>query len=274
METTTMNIAEMAKEANVVLSVHASHLYRMVDFIETTQEVKLCTYQKATASKTNSLIYLNARDPREFIEGMIDKHNFVLQALNKVYILRNDREIIRGIADFAKVEAAENDQCISHHILKMMQQLRTNNNSIPVKVKLEAFPARNQRQLVSKVCSLLNLNSIPEMEVDITPTDETHTICIIQLDDDKKKGGKKRKRNDDDQEKAYLIGSSFCKDTTSPIYPSESNDICRAFNKLDEAFDRYGLNAKSLPSLDDMIQIAKQQNSGPCIGIDCGSAPG
>lgn len=268
-----MGITEKAKEANAVLSVHASHLHRMVDFTKTTQEVKLCVYQKATASKTNSLIYLNARHPREFIENMIDKHNFVLQALNKVYILKNDRVVIRGVPASAKMDAAENE-CISHHVLKMMQQLRTNNNSIPVKVKLEVFPAKSQRRLVNKVCSLLNLNSISENELDITPCDETHTMSIIQLDDGKNVGGKKRKRDDGDNQTSFLIGSSSCKDVTSPIYPSQSNDICRAFNKLCEAFDRYGHNAQSLTSLDEIIQTARQQHGGPCIGVDCGSAPG
>ncbi len=268
------NIVEKAKESNTVLSVHASHLNRMVDFIKTAQEeVKLCVYQKATASKTNSLIYLNARNPREFIENMIDTHNFVLQALNKVYILKNDRQVIRGVPALAKLDEAEN-HCISHHVLKMMQQLRTNNNSIPVKVKLEVFPAKIQRRLVTKVCSLLNVNSIPENELDITPADETHTISIIQLDDRNTIGGKKRKRDDGDDQRSFLIGSSSYEDVTSPIYPSQSNDICRAFNKLDEAFDRYGHNAKSLPSLDEIIQTAKQQHGGPCLGVDCGSAPG
>lgn len=270
-----MDITEKAKEANAVLSVHASHLHRMVDFINTTQDVKLCVYQKATVSKTNSLIYLDASNPREFIENMIDTHNFVLQALNKVYILKNDRVVTRGVPASAKpVDAVENEHCISHHVLKMMKQLRTNNHSIPVKVKLEVFPARIQRRLVNKVCSLLNLNSISENELDISPTDGTHKISIIQLDDGKNVGGKKRKRDDGDDEKTFLIGSSPCKDVTSPIYPSQSNDICRAFNKLEEAFDRYCQNAKSLPSLDEIIQTAKQQHGGPCIGVDCGSAPG
>lgn len=274
MQTTTIDIAEMAKDANVVLSVHESHLHRMIDFIEKTsssQDVKLCVYQKKTASHTNSLIYLNAGNPREFIESMIDKHKFVLQGLNKVHIMRNDREIVRGTVSLAKVEDVEN-QCISRDVLKMMQQLRNNNNNIPVKVKLEAFPARNQRQLVSNVCSLLNHHSISENELDISPADETHTISIIQLDE-KKSGHRKRKRDGDDQ-KTYLIGSSTCKDTTSPIYPSQSNDICRAFNKLHEAFDRYGYHAKSLPSLHELIKMTKQENKGPCIGVDCGSAPG
>lgn len=263
METTTNNITEMAKEANVFLSVHESHLHRMVDFIESmTQGVKL-SYQKSTSSKTNSLIFFNARNPREFIESMIDKHTFVLQALNKVYILKNDRVIIRGL--------------VAENVMAMMQQLRNRNNNIPLKVKLEVFPARNQRQLVKKVCSLLNLNSIPETELDISPADETHTISIIQLDG-KNSGYKKRKRdgNNDDQ-KTYLIGTSTCNDTTSPIYPSEANVICRAFNKIKEAFDRYGrygYHSKSFPSLNEIMQITKQENSGPCIGVDCGSAPG
>jgi hypothetical protein len=273
METTTMNITEKAKEANTVLSVHESHLHRMVDFIKTmvdemTQHVKLIAYHQKTASKTNSLIYLNTSNPREFIESMIDKHKFVLQALNKVYILKNDRTVIRGFDAFAKVEESE---CISHHVLEMMQQLRTNNNGIPAKVKLEVFPARNQRHLVNKVCSLLE--NIAENELDITPADETHTISIIQLDSGQSNKGKKRKR-DEHEQKTYLTGYSKSNDTSSPIYPSESNDICRAFNKLEEAFDRYGHYAKSLPSLSEMIQMRKQQSEGPCIGVDCGSAPG
>ena len=270
-----MNIEEKAKEANTVLSVHESHLHRMVDFIkamvdEMTQDVKLIAYQQKTASKTNSLIYLNTSNPREFIQSMIDKRKFVLQALNKVYILKNDRTIIRGVDAFAKVEESE---CISHHVLEMMQQLRNNNNGIPVKVKLDVFPARNQRHLVSKICSLLNKESISENEVDITPADETHTISIIQLDSGQSNKGKKRKR-DEHEHKTYLIGYSRSNDTASPIYPSESNDICRAFNKLEEAFDRYGHIAKSLPSLGEMIQMSKQESKGSCIGVDCGSAPG
>lgn len=271
-----MNIEEKAKEANTVLSVHESHLHRMLDFIKTmvdvmTQDVKLIVYHQKTASKTNSLIYLNASNPREFIESMIDKHKFVLQALNKVYILKNDQTIIRGFDAFAKVEESE---CISHHVLEMMQQLRNNNNSIPVKVKLEVFPARNQRHFVNKVCSLLDKNSISDNELDITPADETHTISIIQLDSGQNDKSKKRKREEHYEQKTYLIGYSKSNETASPIYPSKSNDICRAFNKLEEAFDRYGHNAKSLPSLGEMIQMRKQQSKRSCIGVDCGSAPG
>ena len=240
----------------------------MVD--EMTQDVKLIVYHQKTASKTNSLIYLNTSNPREFIQSMIDKHKFVLQALNKVYILKNDRTIIRGVDAFAKVEESE---CISHQVLEMMQQLRTNNNSIPVKVKLEVFPARNQRHFVNKVCSLLEKNSISENDLDITPADETHTISIIQLDSGQSNKGKKRKR-DEHEQKTYLIGFSRSNDTASPIYPSESNDICRAFNKLEEAFDRYGHNAKTLPSLGEIIQMTKKQSKRSCIGVDCGSAPG
>ena len=262
----------MAEEVNVVLAVHKSHLYRMVDFITemtTIQDgaTKLINQQKATVSKTNSLICINAKNPREFIEGMIEKHKFVLQALNKVYILKNDRRVI------SKENDDDVDSFISHHLLEMMQQLRARSNHAQVKVKLEVFPSKQQRSYVTKVCSLLNMNSIPESELDISPSDETHTISIIQLNDGRNVGGKKRKRDQNTQQMCYFIGSSTCKETTSPIYPSEANDICRAFNKLEEAFFRYGY-ADSLLSLNELIQTANEENSGPFIGIDCGSAPG
>ena len=82
----------------------------------------------------------------------------------------------------------------------------------------------------------------------------------------------------------YLVGLASFEHTVPPFHPNTAaNDICCAFFKLKEAFERYRQLEKQWPTSGDaplfplpIVAGAKRKidSATPFIAVDCGAAPG
>jgi hypothetical protein len=294
--------------ANLVLQVNRSHLDRVSDFLtqchcdgdvdvgggtdaNNNYVVRILATQKSTASKSCSLILLHATDGLAFITRLIKQHNFVLLGLNKVYIIpEGEGSIFRG--SFASIDEKRDElydnKSIDQYLFNKLMGLRTrqqrsNTSSSPSKrsvvVKVDVFPSKLQHRVVSILTSSLDNYSIPEEELDISPTNYTHVLSIIQMDD--------AETSTTMSIHSYLVGITSVEQSAPTIYPPDSstNDICRAYYKLAEVFERYRhQSVHTANSLPFPFSNPIQESSGskrkqpattkPRIAVDCGSAPG
>lgn len=294
---------------NLVLQVNRSHLERISEFLFThchggyhcvggvdtnnsQYNVRIVATQKSTVSKSCSLLFLHAKDGLAFITHLTKKHKFILLSLNKVYFIPEDGgSIISG--DFTDSDGARNDKrSIDHYLFNKLLELRTRHqqhtarhnasSSNPtttlrsVVVKVEVFPSKLQHRVVAILTKLLDDNSIPEIELDISPSNNTHTLSLIQMDD--AKASKTMKSH------TFLVGITPADQSTPVICPRESSgddNICRAYNKLLEVFERYRHLTKnpSFPFSHTTNKLVGSKRKMTCttkprIAVDCGSAPG
>jgi len=292
--------------ANLVLQVNRSHLERMADFlmchcledgdvggdVNTKNNIRILVTKKSTASKSCSLIFLHAVNGLAFITHMTKRHEFVLLGLNKVYAIpEGEGSIIRG--RFASTVKSLDGECdvksIDQYLFDKLMRFRTqqqrarcesNAHSNPtidrsVVVKVDVFPSKLQHHVISILTELLDDNSIPEAELDISPTNYTHTLSIVQIDD--------AETSKTMTIRTFLVGIAPTDQSThTAIYPHylQNSDICRAYYKLSEVFERYRrqTNNPSFPFSNTMIELVgskrKQSATTPRLAVDCGSAPG
>lgn len=290
----------IATKANLVLQVNRSHLERIKDLITThyvendgvqTPTISILAAKKATVSQSNSLIFLDATDTVAFIKHFINQYKFVLQGLNKIFVRSSERSTIGGRfspvkeSDVACGDTPSNDTCISHYLFKLMKKLQHDNNDTSSKstkailVKVDVFPSKLQRQVVSNLTTILNANSIPESELDVTPTDQTHNLSIVQIDT-----GTNNHSEKDITCGTFLVGIAPWEQSPPIINTvNTSNDICRAYFKLSEAFERYRHQNNHIVGDDSLFSFSKVGSGSkrknncpnkPVIAVDCGSAPG
>lgn len=188
----------------------------------------------------------------------------------------------------------DDTQSISHHIYNMLLELKQNNdnNSIPtskndnngtvtkkakhnekdaIKVKLDVYPASLQSLVVSNITALLDGHDIPESVLDISPSNQTHNLSIVQIDTAEEINKNKSTNDGKLGSGTFLIGMASCEQTVSPISNPINNpdDICRAYYKLSEVFERYQPNGFQLKN-----RKGGTNSQRPIIAVDCGSAPG
>jgi 23S rRNA U2552 (ribose-2'-O)-methylase RlmE/FtsJ len=245
-------------KANVVLQVHKSHLSRMKDFISSfkTQDdqVKIVSTERS-ASKTCSLMFLSINDVKAFSERLI-KLSFVFQALNKSYVMMSSKFFLDSI----------NEETLGSRLRVMLQKEREDKQSRMV-VKVDTFPPKIQRIVVTSLLEDLEMNEVPQEYLDIAPTNYTHTLSIIQV-----------KQN---ASVSFLIGIASAEYSIASIHRNEratNDDVCRAYYKLAEAFDRYkSLHDNGWP-FHNMIAGSKRKcinnSTTSTVGVDCGAAPG
>ena len=209
----------LASQTNLVLQINRSHLERMVEFLNThsttiddkKKTLTILTTKKSTASKSCSLIFLHATNAKSSMEHLLNRYKFILLGLNKIYIMNEQRSLIRGYVApieesdvMAEHKSGYDDtaQSISHHIYNMLLKLkqRNDNNSIPtskndnngtatkkakhnekvaIKVKLDVYPASLQSLVVSNITALLDGHDIPESVLDVSPSNQTHNLSIV-----------------------------------------------------------------------------------------------
>lgn len=319
----------LATRANVVIQVDRSHLERTEEFLRThygangdhddaktdkhvadatqnkgitseTPVVEIVSTKRVIFSKTCSLIFIHTSDPSAFIEHVLNKHKFVLQAMHKLYIMTSERSAVKGIFTPIKqggdtlsnesIQKSSDDSCdMSHYLFKLLQKVHrencntttNNDNNLPrcTKVALQVFPSRLQRQIVTNLTALLDANSIPEEDLDISPANQTHTLSIVQIDN-----GTNIKTAKDNSG-IFLVGISPIEQSAPAMHTAPNSDhICRAYYKLSEAFERYQYQnnyvaGETTPSFSFSTLVGsgskrKNGNSKPIIAVDCGAAPG
>mmetsp|Transcript_833 Transcript_833/g.1852 ORF Transcript_833/g.1852 Transcript_833/m.1852 type:complete len:321 (+) Transcript_833:19-981(+) len=159
--------------------------------------------------------------------------------------------------------------------------------------KVETFPAKFQRNVVANLFEILEKNSIPEEILDIGPSNHSHILSIIQLG---RPTMKKYDNGKSAQISSFLVGIAPVQETVPPVSSTSDSiddDVCRAYYKLEEAFERYSLspniNSQTFitnVSLDGRKALhwpfpilkagtkRKSTQQTHIIGVDCGSAPG
>jgi 23S rRNA C2498 (ribose-2'-O)-methylase RlmM len=203
---------------------------------------------------------------RAFLESLT-AYKFVLQGLNKIYVLTSKQIVISGFIE-------DKDDDIGNALIHVLQSIESKNTESPsVVVKIETFPSKIQCRTVSRVTAALGEKSIPEKELDIAPYNHTHTLSIIQTDAPSCVGKKKTKTTTP----CYLVGISSVECTIPPIHNTKAvtnDDVCRAYHKLSEAFERYrGCHkSKDWPFRD--FHVGSKRKNSPRFGVDCGAAPG
>lgn len=248
--------------ANVVLQVHKSHLHQMVDFLSHTfqDELDIIATNKCTASKTCSLVFVRARNEGSFFKRLA-KFSFVFQGLNKIYVVSSNQSFMSGSID---------NKDFGESLVEILQSVKNNVASIAKTVfKVETFPPKVQQRIVSILTAALDERSISENELDIAPTNHTHTLSLIQINTSIDDGKKYEKP-------LFLIGTSLA-ECIPPIHkarePTNNDDICRAYNKLSEAFERYRTTSenKDWPL---SVDAGSKRKKSTLLGVDCGAAPG
>jgi hypothetical protein len=264
----------------------------------------------------------------EFMEDMTKRFEYLLRGLNKVYVMAgagrggsmvfggriaSTREEERGggrgeIATGHDDDDRDGDACVDRRLLAVLRRLRHDDGEFhdddgggdgasddakrAVVARVDVFPMGLQRSVVSNLTALLDAESIPEGELDISPSNYTHSLSVVQLD---------AKTNDVKNEKmgvrgTFLVGVAPLKLSAPIIYPASSSSsddddvICRSYRKLAEAFERYRGGRRfhrdvagrlpPFPFLRDSSarsgskRRSNDRGDSPLIAIDCGSAPG
>jgi hypothetical protein len=207
-----------------------------------------------SASKTCSLMFLSIKDVKAFSERLT-KLPFVFQALNKSYVLISSRSCLDSI----------DEKTIGGRLRALLQRERENAQSRMV-VKVDAFPPKIQRTVVTSLLEDLEKNQVPQEELDIAPKNHTHTLSIIQS---KLHGSV-----------SFLIGMTPA-ECSIPTMATKNerttnDDVCRAYYKLAEAFDRYQSQNDNCWPFHNIAAGSKRKNTAdvPIVGVDCGAAPG
>lgn len=243
-------------EANVVLQVHKSHFSRMEDFIsDTFTQVKIIATVKS-ASKTCSLMFLSVDDINAF-SFHLGKLKFVYQALNKSYVLTSSKSLLH----------LSDDKTIGCRLRQVLQNERARGStpSSNMVVKIDAFPPKNQSIVVTSILEDLEKSNIPHDQLDISPKNHTHTLSIIQFT-----------KEQNDVCAFYLVGVAPFEYTIPLVHKAKdtNDDVCRAYYKLAEAFERYRHCHKSNGWPFRNISSGTKRKKSPILGIDCGAAPG
>ncbi|KAL7516554.1 hypothetical protein ACHAWX_001555 [Stephanocyclus meneghinianus] len=278
--------------SNVVLQVHKSHLSRVMDFLSelfqdivlensasvitathsssygrrSNMDVEIIASQKCTVSKTCSLVFVRTSKERAFLERLT-AYKFVLQGLNKIYVLTSKKTVMRGFIE-------DKDDDIGNAFVEVLQSIESKITESPsIVVKIVTFPSKIQCRTVSRVSAALGEKSIHEKELDIAPFDHTHTLSIIQVDAPSCVGKKKTKMTTP----CYLVGISSAEFTIPPVHSTNvvaNDDVCRAYRKLSEAFERYHGCHKSKDWPFPDFHVGSKRKNSPRLGVDCGAAPG
>ena len=285
--------------------------------------VRIIATRKSTASKSCSLLFLRVdssssvnviskRAVLDFVEYVTKQNDYVLRGLNKMYVLSSgngcDRLIMKGCITSSLLDDGGNGVAVTgninrHHennnnneeyidrrlliVLQKLKQRYAHTHKSVVVVKVDVFPMKFQHQIVTNITALLNAELIPEEELDISPTNYTHALSVVQIDDAEQHHNKANKYK---QEKTFvgtfLVGMAPLALSACPIYPaalSASDDddiICRAYRKLEEVFVRYQQLFRPEVDTDatapSMSGLKRRLNAStfPQLAVDCGSAPG
>ncbi|EJK69478.1 hypothetical protein THAOC_09262 [Thalassiosira oceanica] len=268
-----------AADANVVLHVHRNHLDRVCDLLENYREQYkaddvradvLSTIRAVEGVRSNSLVFLRASDGKAFVQNVCSRYPYIWRGLNKVYNITSDRAVI--CPSFRKELGGSDDlECVCNKIMQILHKIRR--QTCPkakggLLFKVEVFPPKLQRRIVAMVAQRLDEEEVPADELDVTPNSQTHNLTVIRLDRTEGQIVKRSKKIPN----SFLVGVAATENTVSPIFsPEPSDDICRAYYKLEEVFER----VPALRFLSKGGAAVEKTNGGkPLLAVDSGSAPG
>eukprot|EP00956_Cyclotella_meneghiniana_P012372 scaffold17603_cov83-Cyclotella_meneghiniana.AAC.1 len=246
---------------NVVLQVHKSHFNRVVDFLpEAFNDNSLQiidTIKSVRGSKTCSLVFLNIANVNDFSERLA-KYSFIYQAINKTYVLMSNRTLLHD---------SYHDKSIGADLRIILEKEVEERAELPkMVVKIDTFPPRIKQKTITDLDDDLAKSAVQDV-IDIAPTNHNHTMSVILIE---------RGHNDPNPSILVGIAPSDCTVTSCNTKTNGSNDddVCRAYHKLAEAFERYQNCYKNNGWPFHTSEARLKRKSSSIIAVDCGAAPG
>ena len=184
------------------------------------------------------------------------------------YNIESERTVISP--SFRKEIGDSDDlECVCDKIMQILHKMRRQNPKTNggLLFKVEVFPPKLQTRIVAMVAQRLDEDEVPADELDVTPNSQTHNLTVIRLDRTEGRIMKRSKKIPN----SFLVGVAAVEYTVSPVFaPEPSDDICRAYYKLEEVFER-------VPAIRYLLKggAVETANAGkPLLAVDSGSAPG
>jgi hypothetical protein len=206
--------------------------------------------KKSTVSKTCSLLFLYVEDVLAFSERL-GKSQFIYQGLNKSYSMLSNRNLLCCSYGDISIGVILKDLLLNGNVEKAPSQMV---------IKIDTFPPKIQRTVISSLNECLEKCNISQEILDISPKGHTHTLSIIQLEKE--------------QLQPLLVGIAPVEYAIPALHKfkdTTKDDICRAYHKLAEAFQRYQdyYNCNGWP-----FHNSAKRKASTTLGVDCGAAPG
>ena len=269
---------------NVVLHVNASHCDRMVDYLSTScKDRPGINYEHADKvsfvsvlpceGRTNlKLILLTFRGDPEMLVRSISEKAFLTTALNRCFIVEQGISIATTGVDVVsqKATALLKNRCAS--------KSPTEEQGAAIRLRVQSYPSKLQQEIAD---GIEQTNTDLYGAVILDPVDFNTILSVVRIHTDEAPPSKS-KRLTVGRRGLYLLGLSSAstffgnlnarsrkrRHETSVIEDdkkeeerteAESSEICRAYHKLEEAFDRYKPDPSKVSS---------------SVAMDVGAAPG
>jgi len=253
-------IIRVSKDANIILNVPTSHLDRLKNYLSALSPIYRVQILNSFDSgrKNVRLLFIKAEDPVLFIDKILNVP-YVAIAVNKVYVV--DGDVVNG-----KVK-----ETIANAALDKIASLKdaSKRDGVSIVIRIQAFPPKIQADLIASMDSMWDEEALTG--VDISPTDFTHMLSVVQM-----KTGKK------DTNPIHIIGLTPSIPTDifrhekarfyeEPIDSVDGNFISRAYYKIQEVLTQHddGIGVCS----NTISQYVRNQLVGS-VALDCGAAPG
>eukprot|EP00980_Cylindrotheca_fusiformis_P005012 scaffold1062_cov130-Cylindrotheca_fusiformis.AAC.18 len=229
---------ELSSSSNVICQVHQSHFERLTTFLRQEAEsldFSVVGVMPKTSSRTVSFIFVFAPDRPEFC-AWVQSLWFVRSNVHRLFLV-----------DGAPVEGGLETN-VSPSICEAISKLDE------ASIRLQVFPPQLSSQLLDLLETQLDDLATPGSVV-LTPKTSTHVLGVVRLVEAVSEA----------HHGLYVIGLWESMSTplpSPPLKPVNSFDssICRAYWKLQEAFERYRFE---LP-----------EASTSLTSLDCGASPG
>ena len=279
---------------NVILQVHTSHLDRLVDYLPSLRTLKMSVQVTGMTCSTTldniSLVMVHSNHPLQLTDRLWTENPLLdRMALNKSYIVQP--QVVRVV----RQEGSNSLESLMDPLMQEFQNMQRRLVPVavevkvpvpiaskPIVLKIQAFPPKSlQKPLVSAIDTLLNRlernqwEGTGGVEWSMSPKVEecTHMISCVMLHAGIQGfgGGVVGLGVDDDGDDEHEFDSALYMVGIAPIshkgtppdlnssLGSEKDEVCRAYYKLKEAFERYTLDCKE--------EVLNFENK---VAFDCG----
>lgn len=285
----------LQQHANCILQVQHTHLDRLMNYLQHEQNnwsddnnsisndsTSCKVLGTASASSKNiSLLFLNCVDPIKVTRMLNSKSELLARAINQSYIVKSG-QLLEG--DLVSEEGCNEFAKIIYQTIRSSQQ-QGRNDKRDVALRMKVFPPKFQSRLLQSFDAIIDANVNNESgklpSISINPKEFTHILSIVEVYQSQGRGWM---NNDVKNTNLYMMGlaeASLVEDvvdtnnsittTTSKADNESSNnhrndaavEVCRAYYKLKEAIETYGVNNNLHQDLYRSV-----------TALDCGSAPG
>ena len=272
---------------NVVLHVNASHCDRMVDYLsisrkdrpgisyEHADKVSFVSVLPCNGSTNLKLILLTFRGDPEVLVRDISEKAFLTTALNRCFIVEQGISIATTGVDEVSQKAIEllKKRCANRDTNKFANE----EQGAAIRLRVQSYPSKLQQAIAD---GIEQSNAALRSAVMLDPVNFNTILSVVRVHTDEAPPSKSKRSTVG--RGLYLLGlsdkSTFFgnlnarsrkrRHETSVIEDdkkeeerteAESYEICRAYHKLEEAFDRYKPDPSKVSS---------------SVAMDVGAAPG